>query len=75
MPSRLQKIGEVYLELQILNQAAEIWRLGRAMLLSHDERRSNSDRVMGHNWDRRVDELEALLEERLLAHQWGVARG
>ncbi len=45
------------------------------MSLSHGDRRRNSDRVMGHSWDGRVDELEALLEEQLRSHQSGAGRG
>jgi glycosyltransferase involved in cell wall biosynthesis len=39
--------------------------LDRALALPRDERKRLSDRVMGHSWERRVDELEALVMESL----------
>lgn len=41
--------------------------LGQVLALPRNERRRISDRVMGHSWDRRVDDLESLLVERLRA--------
>lgn len=41
--------------------------LDRALALPRDERTRLSDHVMGHSWERRVDELEALVMERLQA--------
>ncbi|HEU5347586.1 MAG TPA: glycosyltransferase [Ktedonobacterales bacterium] len=60
-----QSEGGVFLAQPQADAFAEA--LDRAMALPRDERRRNSERVMGHSWERRVDELEALLMERLSA--------